>query len=221
MYCDARQREALRPAVQLSAAPFAAGERPSTAAPVQATAYATIAQRLLLDPSRNAETPVEPQPVSPPPPPMPALPVYHGRIHFGDEEGTVAIMSVAAGKPHQSIHTGEKIGEFTMLAVGKDGIDLQWRDQVFHKHLEEILDRSHAIAPPAGGIEVGYPTPVVQRPPPPSPGPHGPGEEVGHGIKRCIENDTTPAGTVVGGYQKIDKPGPFGRTCYWESIGGR
>lgn len=157
---------------------------------------------------------------------MPALPLYHGMMNFGDEEGPVAIMSVAAGKPHKAIHPGETIGEFTLLAVSKDGLDLQWRDQKVHKRPEEILDRTHTAAQtqatetPAK-IPGGYATPPPPRPEPPPPGQYGPGADNGPGTKRCMDNDTTPAGAVVSGYRKVDKPGPFGRTCYWESISGR
>ena len=50
----------------------------------------------------------------------------------------MAIMSVARGQTAKAIHPGEPIGEFKLLAVSKDGIDLEWRDQRVHKKLDEL-----------------------------------------------------------------------------------
>ena len=226
MYRDAKAREATQRNVKVTPVPPPPTEKTPVPPPVMATSYSKIAQDLLLDKSRNPEVPVEVPPPPPPPPPMPALPVYHGMMNFGDPEGPIAIMSVAAGKPHKAIHPGETIGEFTLLAVSKDGLDLQWKDQKVHKRAEELLDRTHTNTPTeraaaTSKIEGGYATPPPARPEPPPPASYGPGADAGAGIKRCMDNDTTPAGTVVAGFRKVDKPGPFGRTCYWESIGGR
>jgi len=196
--------------------------KPSPAPPVLASNYEKVAQKLLLDRSRNPEVPVEPPPKPPPPPPMPPLPIYHGMMNFADDEGVIAIMSVAAGKPHKAIHPGETIGEFKLLAVDRDGIDLEWRDQKVHKKLEELLDRTHSAVPSqTEKYETGYQSPVPVRPEPPPPAQYGPpAEDQGGGIRRCATNDTTPAGTVVNGLRKVTRPGPFGQICYWEPIGG-
>jgi hypothetical protein len=195
------------------------------APPVMATTYAPIAQKLLLSKDRNPEVPIEVPPPPPPPPPMPKLPVYHGMMDFGDAEGPIAIMSTEANKPHKAIHPGESIGEFKLLAVSRDGIDLEWRDQKVHKTLEEVTDRSShgnnvaQAAEAAKPSQGGYATPPPPRPEPPPPAAYGPGAEAGPGIRRCADNDTTPAGTVVNGFRKIEKAGPFGKTCYWEAMG--
>ncbi|HWC99122.1 MAG TPA: hypothetical protein VG456_20320 [Candidatus Sulfopaludibacter sp.] len=222
MYREAKARQAAQRSVKVQPVAPPPIQPAPPAPPVLATTYAKIAQNLLLDKSRNPEVPVEVPPPPPPPPPMPPLPLYHGMMDFGDSEGKIAIMSLAQGKPHKTVHAGETIGEFTLLAVSRDGIDLQWRDQKVHKRAEEILDRSHtqAPAPEPAKIAGGYATPPPPRPDPPAPAQYGPGADAGT-VKRCVDNDTTPAGAVVGGFRKIDKPGPFGRTCYWEPIGGR
>lgn len=220
MYSSAKAREAAQQGVKVK--PLPAPPTPQTAPdpPVMATHYAPIAQKFLWDKSRNPEVPVDPTPPPPPPPPMPKLPVYHGMMDFGDTEGPIAIMSTDMGKPHKAIHPGETIGDFKLLAVNHDGIDLEWNGQKVHRKLEELLDRSHkAVAqadPPA--IPGGYATPPPPRPPDKPPAQYGPGDQAGD-VKRCVENDTTPAGTVVDGFRKIVKPGMFAKTCYWEPVG--
>ena len=227
MYREAKAREAAQRNVKVTPVAPPPVEKTAPAPPVMATTYAKIAQDLLLDKSRNPEVPIEAPPPPPPPPPMPPLPLYHGMVNFGDEEGPVAFMSVSSGKPHKAIHPGETIGEFKLLSVSKDGIDLEWRDQKVHKRLEEILDRSHSAVTAqqrtetANKVEGGYSTPPPPRPEPPPPSQYGPGADAGPGVKRCMDNDTTPAGAVVNGFRKVDKAGPFGKTCYWEAIGGR
>jgi hypothetical protein len=225
LYREAKGREAAQRNVKVAPVPPPPMPQNPPEPPVLATTYAPIAQKLLLDRSRNPEVPIEVPPPPPPPPPMPALPVYHGMMDFGDDEGPMAIMSVAANKPHKAIHPGETIGEFKLLAVNKEGIDLQWRDQKVHKTREEITDRSHTPPPQQqtqeSHIDGGYATPPPPRPEPPPPAQYGPGKDQGNGTARCADNDTTPAGAVVNGFRKIVKPGPFGTNCYWEAIGGR
>lgn len=220
MYNSAKAREAAQQRVKVRPVPPPPIPQAVPDPPVMATHYAKIAQQLLLDKSRTPDVPIELPPPPPPPPPMPALPVYHGMMDFGDAEGPIAIMSVAAGKPHKAIHPGETIGEFKLLAVSRDGIDLEWRDQKVHKRLEELLDRSHNAVAQAEPTPIpgGYATPPPPREPPKPPAQYGPGNQAGD-VKRCIENDTTPPGTVVDGYRKIEKPGMFGKSCYWEPVG--
>jgi hypothetical protein len=222
MYNASKAREEAQRKVKVNPVPAPPVQPLAPEQPVMATHYAKIAQQLLLDKSRNPEVPVELPPPPPPPPPMPAMPVYHGMMDFGDTEGPIAIMSIAPGKPHKAIHPGEPIGDFKLLAVSRDGIDLEWNGQKVHKKLEELMDRSHtavAQAAPAA-IPGGYATPPPPRPPDKPPAQYGPGADAGD-VKRCVENDTTPAGSIVNGFRKIEKPGMFGKTCYWEPVGAR
>ena len=141
-------------------------------------------------------------------------------MNFGDAEGTIAILSPANSKQQKSIHPGETIGEFKLLGVSKDGIDLEWRDQKVHKTLEEMAD--HGRGRPDGSQTTETAPPVPPRPAALPPAERGPAAvDEGNGIHRCQENDTTPAGAVVGNLRKIVKPGIFGPTCYWEPVGGR
>jgi hypothetical protein len=77
------------------------------APPVLSAAYAEIAQKLLLDRSRNSTVVIE-VPPPPPPKPMPPLPAYHGMMNLGD--GPAAILSLSAAAPQEEIHPGEVIG---------------------------------------------------------------------------------------------------------------
>lgn len=221
IYQEAKARAAAQRNVRVKPVPPPPAPSIPPSPPVLATNYAPIAQKLLLSKDRNPEVPVEetpPPPPPPPPPPMPALPLYHGIMDFGDQEGPIAIMSLAAKLPHKAIHPGEMIGEFKLLAVSKDGIDLQWRDQTVHKKLEEVMDRSHDSGPQQKAQAPAAASIAEQQPPAPA-GEHGPGAEAGAGIRRCIPGDTTPVGTERDGYRKIIRQGPFGPACYWEAIG--
>ncbi len=221
LYRDAKGRETAQQRVKVPPLPPPPVTPLAPTPPVLATTYAPIAQKLLLAKDRNPEVPIEVPPPPPPPPPMPPLPIYHGMMDFGDSEGPIAIMSVAANKPHKAIHPGETIGEFKLLAVNRDGIDLQWQDQKIHKKLEEVTDRSHGKSQDAPAEAVNA-APAPVRPQAPPPAERGPDTtDQGGGIRRCQDNDTSPAGAVVGNLRKIVKPGPFGQICYWEPIGGR
>ena len=81
-------------------------------APVMASGYAEVAQKFLLDPSRNPDLPVEVQPPPPPPPPMPALPFFHGMMNIGN--GPECIMSVNKTAIHQRVRLGQRdtVGQF-------------------------------------------------------------------------------------------------------------
>ena len=220
-----RQEELRKQATQrnVKIAPVPPPPQPPAPAssPVLATNYAQIAQKLLLSKDRNPDVPIEAPPAPPPPPPMPPLPVYHGMMNFGDPEGPIAVMSMPNSKSQKSIHPGETIGEFKLLAVSKDGIDLEWKDQKVHKSLEELKSRA---MPQENTAQAQQQAPAAAPPRPAAapPAERGPSDkDEGAGIHRCQDNDTYPAGAVVNGLRKIMKPGPFGQICYWEPAGGK
>jgi hypothetical protein len=55
-------------------------------------------------------------------------------------------------------------------------------------------------------------------PPPPVQAAFGPGEITGFGFKVCVPNDTTPEGTVSGGFRKTVTTTPFGKACRWDPV---
>ncbi len=177
-------------------------------------AYKDVAQKDLLDRSRDPNVPIEPPPPPPPPPPVPPLPVYHGYMNLGG--GPIAILSVRAGSAHEAVRPGETIGDFTLLSVNTREIELGWRDQVIRKSVDELEDH---VSPAVLAAEARTEVPVaVAPPPPPPPAAQGPGEQTHFGVKLCTPGDTTPEGSVVDGYRKVLRGTPFGQSCYWEPV---
>ncbi len=217
MYREEKSREAAQRAVKITPVPPPPAPPLPAPSPVLATNYAPIAQKFLLSKDRNPDVPIEAPPAPPPPPPIPPLPVYHGMMNFGDTEGPIAILSLPNSKSQKSIHPGETIGEFKLLAVSKDGIDLEWRDQKVHKSLDELKSRGPVREEAQQAAQA--PAAAAPRPAAPPPAERGPAEkDEGGGIRRCQDNDTYAAGAVVNGLRKIMKPGPFGPICYWEPV---
>jgi hypothetical protein len=186
-----------------------------TPKPVMPADYIDVAQKLLLDPSRNPNVPVEPPPAPPPPPPpppMPALPVFHGMMNLG--EGPFVILSVGTG-PHLDIHPGDPIGQFKLVSVNNDGLTFDWNGQKVTKTTDELTDHSQrANIQAEAAVER---TAAPQAPAaPPQPALVGPGQMTGFGFKTCNMNDGISAGTVQDGYRKTINQTPFGPTCTWD-----
>ncbi len=177
-------------------------------------AYKDVAQKDLLDRSRDPNVPIEPPPPPPPPPPVPPLPVYHGYMNIGD--GPIAILSATKASSHEAVRPGETIGDFTLRSVNTKEIELEWRDQVIRKSVDELEDHvSTAVQAAAARTEVSAPAPP---PAPPPPAVQGPGAETHFGVKLCTPGDTSKVGSVVDGYRKVLSPTPFGQSCYWEPV---
>jgi len=190
------------------------------AQPVAAISYADIVQKMLFSKDRNPTVVI---PVAPPPPPkpMPPLPVLYGVMNLLD--GTTAIMSEKTGAKHRGVRLGDKVGEFTLVALTRDEITLEWEGKEITKSLDEMIDRS--------GLASGPPEAATQRatagaasapaPPQPAPQPRGdaaPGVDLGNGKRSCNQGDTSPAGTQSGGFRKTKYPTPFGDACQWAPI---
>lgn len=182
--------------------------------------YKTIADKFLLDKSRNPDVPVEPPPPPPPEPPMPPLPVFHGLMNLGD--GTTAFLSVTKTSPYEMVHPGETIGQFKLLSVNEKEIALEWHGKTIHKLADELMDNSGSSgdqqAP--GAARTVAAAPVTAKPPEP-PSEKGPGEQNQFGTAPCQQNDSSPVGTVRDGMRKTERVTPFGRICLWESVGAR
>jgi len=180
--------------------------------PVKPAGYNDIAQKMLFSKDRNPTVVVE----APPPPkpiPMPALPLFHGVVDFGD--GPMAIMSEGPRGPHRDYQPGDKVGAFKLVAVSNDELVLEWEGQTIKKKVDEILDRSTPPPPsPSGAAAAGRPAPLT---PLVATAPAAPGGDLNGGVKACQPGDTSPAGTVADGMRKVMKPTPFGSRCYWES----
>jgi len=198
---------------RVPAAPMAPFQPLPAPPAVLPAAYKDVAQKDLLDRSRDPNVPIEPPPPPPPPPPVPPLPVYHGYMNLGG--GPIAILSVSARSAHEAVRPGETIGEFTLRSVNTREIELEWNDQVIHKLVDELEDHSGVVAQ-ASAARTEAPHAVTPPRAPVQPVKSGPGDETQFGIKLCNPGDTSAVGSVVEGYRKVQKATPFGNSCYWE-----
>ena len=216
LYQSERSREAgilnqkVRPASPPPIAPM------PPAPPVVPSGYADIAQKMLFDRSRNPTVVVD-VPAPPPPKPVPPFPVLKGMMNIGD--GLTALFAEKSGGPGKEIKPGEKIGQFTLVSVNEQEAVFAWDGREFHKPVEDILDRTLKETPepsPAAAAAQPAAAPVQA-----AKVAAGPGAQNGQNTRACIANDSTPAGTVVEGYRKVQMATPFGQSCYWEAVGGR
>jgi hypothetical protein len=186
---------------------------------VAAASYLDVAQKDLFDPSRDPNVKVEPPPPPPPPKDPPPLPAFHGMMNLGDAEGPIAIMSKAGSSGQEEVHAGGMIGDFKLVAFNMKEITLEWDGQVIHKRVDDASKSADA------GRDAAGPPPLAAMPgvaPAPLPAPVmrdlGPGPDNGNTNRPCQVADSSPAGTVSGGYRKVVRPNPFGAACYWEPI---
>jgi len=182
--------------------------------PVAAVGYAEIAQKTLFAKDRNPDVVVDVE--QPKPKPMPPLPVLYGVMNLLDS--TTVVMSENPAAPHHGVRLGEQIGPFTLLAVTREDITFDWEGQAVTKKIDDMLVRQPAPAPPsnvpakppaAPGRVEGAPVPKADP---------VPGADIGSGIKACQPGDSSPAGTISGGYRKSMTATPFGSICRWESV---
>ena len=186
---------------------------PAATEPVKAAGYNDIAQKMLFSKDRNPVVVVEPPP-APKVVPMPALPLFHGVVNLGD--GPMAIMSVGPKGPHRDYQPGDKVGEFTLVAVNNEELVLEWQGQTITKKVDEILDRG-TTAPPAPGPVAAASAAAAAPPRPVAPAPAEPGGDLTRGVRACQAGDSSPAGTVADGMVKVIRSTPFGPKCFWES----
>ncbi len=189
------------------APPYLPLQPPAPLTPVQ---YIDIASKDLFSKDRNPTVVVE-KPVEAPPPPMPALPIVRGVLNIG---GITAIMSESTKTQPKEVRVGDKVGEFTLVAINSQELVLDWNGQQVTKGINELMD--HSIPEPAAPAA----PPAGQAPPPPQTQmtpKAGPGVDIGQGRKACVPGDSTPDGTVVDGLRKVSLPTPFGTACVWET----
>jgi hypothetical protein len=178
--------------------------------PVLAAGYKEIAEKMLFDRERNSNVPVELPPPAPPPPPMPPLPRYHGTLNLGD--GLSTILSENPSSAHREIKPGQRIGQFKLVDVNTVQITFEWNGEMVRRRLDELTDRTFVASAVADSRAASAPAPQVKQA-------TGPGESTAFGFKICTPNDSTPDGTVVGGFRKVSIPTPFGNACRWDPVG--
>ena len=210
-YLAAQTREQAELAKRVRPLPPAPAAAPRIEAPVTALNYGEIAQKMLFSKDRNPNVVVEIAP-PPPPKPMPPLPIFRGVMNLGD--GPIAILSEKPNTPTREFRVGQQVGEFKLVAVNNRDIVLEWEGKQVTKQVEELTLRddgkqeaaaARTEAPATAGAAAG----PVQS---------GPGVEIGGGIRACLPNDSTPAGTVVDGMRKVVSESPFGKVCRWQPL---
>ena len=182
--------------------------------PVLPVEYADIAQKMLLDKSRNSTVVIE-TPAPPPPVPVPPLPFYHGQMRLPGE-APIVILSATAGAEHQAVHPGETIGPFKLVEATSQELAFEWGDKIIRKNLDDLLDRGGAGTPAPSAAAASARQGAAPPPAPKSQA--GPGAEMGPGVKFCVQNDSYEDGAVVDGYRKAMKRSPFGVECQWNQV---
>jgi hypothetical protein len=211
-----RAREQAAARIRFQAVPQTRFTAQPVPPPVLPATYSNIAQKFLLDRSRNPDVIVPPPPPPPAPPPIvvPPLPGFHGEMNL---DGPTALLSLGGGMP-DAIHPGEMIGPFKLIDVNRTDIVFEWNGQLIKKSVDEILVKPAAQVAANSGAAAA--PPVAQAAPPPAPKALGPGESTQFGFKTCQQNDNLPEGTVQDGYRKTYHKLPFGTSCTWDPVGG-
>lgn len=191
--------------------------------PATAAKYVDVATQDLFSKDRNPNVVVETPKVEPPKP-MPPLPVVFGVM--GLPSGTKAIMAEKSGAASRTVHTGDMIGAFKIVALDTQNVTFDWDGKDISRKIEDLIDRS-ATAPTANAQQAqvgGAPAATAQNnQPAPVAAPTSAkdlGVELGAAGKpssrACAPGDSSPAGTVVDGYTKTVSKTPFGSVCRWE-----
>jgi hypothetical protein len=180
-----------------------------------ATQYLDVAQRMVFSRDRNPDVILDPPAPPPPPKPMPQLPVAYGVMNLGD--GPTAILSDKPGGQHHGYKTGEKVGEFKLVALNNHEIVFEWEGKYVKKKIEELADRRPTIeVRPAeessqAASAQAQPTTVGRNTGPST-------TDMGNSTRACVPGDSAPAGTVQDGLRKVISKTPFGESCRWEPV---
>jgi hypothetical protein len=190
--------------------------------PFASSEYNDVAQHELFSKDRNPNVivdPPPPPPPTPPPPPMPELPAYYGTMAlFGDP---VVLLSLPKG-PQKKYHAGDKVGPFQLVSFDRDKVVFDWNGTMVERKPEELREMA-ASAQQAAPDAMPTPVPNVKlynaEPPPEAPKLDPKiGPDNGGGVHQCVAGDTTPVGTIVDGYKKVETMNMFGKTCMWQSV---
>jgi hypothetical protein len=183
------------------------------APPVQPGSYLDAAGKFLFSPDRNPTVVVEAPKVKP----RPTLPQLFGVMNLG--EGPIAIMAASAQGPHKTVHVGDTIGEFKLIAAAGDEITLEWDGQTIHAQVSDVLVKPSEVAPAGPAPAAAPASPVVNNSGRPGEYVIGPATQGQNGtIYQSPQNDTAPDGAVYQNKRKVVRQTPFGTQAWWEDV---
>lgn len=187
-------------------------------APLSAIAYSDVAQLDLFSKDRNPQVVVDA--VAPPKPkPLPVFPVARGVLLWDGTPPTV-LLSMRSGSPARAFRAGDRIGEWKIVSLDNQFVVFDWDGQEFKKRIDELMDRSAAVAevaPTSAAAASNAAAPKVQSLSDSSK--NGKFVDVGStDTKGCTPGDDSPAGTVTDGFKKVVSQTPFGSACRWEQV---
>jgi hypothetical protein len=203
-----------------------------------AAGYEQVAQQMLFSRDRNPNVVIEVAP-PPPPKPVPDLPVLFGVMTFGDDISL--ILAERQNGTQKSYRAGQAVGPFQLASVSRDKAVFKWEDKTIEKTLDELklkpgekIQMSEAQAPERTGqtpanlnvlgasraqIEARQQQEAASQQQSSSmQNKAAPGADMGAGFRTCQVGDTSPGGTVAGGYRKVVTQGLFGPQCRWEQV---
>jgi len=210
-WLDGKAREQKLATSVVKPAARAAVEPARPPQPASAVAYGDVAQKVLFSRDRNPTVTVQAAPVKP----VPAMPVFYGVMDLGG--GPVVILSEKAGGLNRGYSMGEKVGDFTLVAVENDELVLDWEGQEIRKKLLELRPKPGMPAPQAATAGPAAQQGAVAQSVTAS-ADAGPGPQVTANMRACVAGDTSPAGTVKDGYRKVMTQTPFGSNCRWDPV---
>ncbi len=182
---------------------------------VQAAKYADVATKNLFSKDRNPTVVVEAPKVEPPKV-MPPLPVVYGALTLSS--GTKAIMAEKSGASSKTVHAGDAIGEFKILAMDSNKVTFEWDGKPLERNFDDLVDHSGATAAAGGAAGPAAPPPAAAAPAaPPTAAALGADNGTAEApTKACKPGEQSPIGTVVDGYRKTGVMTPFGpMNCLW------
>jgi len=177
--------------------------------------YLEVAARLLMSRDRNPNVIV----VVPPEPVQPPLPRFYGVMDWGD--GPSLYMAERPGAAQKRYRLGETIGEFKIVKLEESGITFEWNKKEVKAGFGEMKDQpgvKNSGAQPTASAQPSSPGATSLGPVRVATVSAEPGAALSENTKACVAGDTSPNGTVSGGYRKVVKQTPFGSACQWEAI---
>lgn len=203
------------PVKRITPPPMTPAPKPDT---IQAARYADVAAKNLFSKDRNPTVIVDAPKVEPPKV-MPHLPIVYGVLTL--PSGARAIMSETVGGPSRSVHSGDIVGEFKILALDSRKVTFEWDGKTLERNLDELVDRSGGTAAGASVASKGPAAPAPTATAAPASA-AALGGEVGTAeasVRSCKAGDNSPIGTVVDGYKKAGVDSPFGvMGCRWVAV---